>query len=188
MKLLLLLLLHPSRIIHTRDRVHPLVLHLFIAGYLWMCGMAFQFLYPRLLNNIPWLGALRKLNIANWEPAFNMELFLRGAAMAGMALVSFTLVYRCVAILMRRSGRGLYRCYLAGLSTCMPVLTTCSLGFGFYYVADVLGLVPAYGLVTAACLHGIIMKDFCGAPRPVSIYLAPLVLSLQAYACYLLLP
>ena len=188
MKLLLILLLHPSRIIHTRDRVHPFFLNLSVAGYLCMCGMAFQFLYPRLLNNIPWLGALRKLNIANWEPAFNMELFLRGAAMAGMALVSYTLVYWIVSFFVGRSGRGPSRCYLAGLATCMPILTTSSLAFGFYYLDDVLGLVPAYGLVTAACLHGIILKDFCSAPKPLSIYLAPLILSSQAYACFLLLP
>ena len=188
MKQLLILLLHPAYVVHSRGRVFVPFLHLLAAGYLGVCGYSFQFLYPRLLNNVPWLGALRKLDVTTWNPAFDPELFVRGVAMGFALLFSYLVVYSVMGLLGRGKGSVLVSAYLAALSTCVPILVTCALSFGFYYLHDALGLVPGYGVLTAVCLHVIVLKDLYNCNRAFVVYFAPLVFSVQTYSIYLLLP
>ncbi len=186
MKLLLILLVHPTYIFQSSKRVPVLLLNIFVGAYLLLCGMTFQYLYPRVLNEVPFLGFLRKLWLVNWNPGFDMELFFRGAAMG----LVFLIIYFCVFSLSGFVGRGksLMACYVAGVATCIPIGVSCGLAFGLYYLDPALGLAPVYGLLASGFLQAFFMKEVCGFDRSLTIYLSPLVLGLQVYICSLLLP
>jgi hypothetical protein len=77
---------------------------------------------------------------------------------------------------------------VAAVTTCIPVGLTGGLAFGLYYIDEALGLAPAYGLLVSVFLQAFFMKDVCGFSRSLTIYLSPLVLSIQVYLCSLILP
>ncbi|MEX0322125.1 MAG: hypothetical protein AB3N63_08205 [Puniceicoccaceae bacterium] len=186
MKLLLILLVHPTFIFKSSKHVPLLLLNIVVAAYLLLCGMSFQHLYPRLLNEIPYLGSLRKLWMANWNPGFNAELFFRGVAMGLVFLVVYMSVYATAGLAGRGKKVKVY--YVAAVTTCMPIALTCGLAFGFHYIKPVLGMVPVYGLLVSAFLQAFFMKEVCGFNRSLTIYICPVVLGLQLYLCSLLLP
>ncbi|MEX0326200.1 MAG: hypothetical protein AB3N33_08950 [Puniceicoccaceae bacterium] len=188
MKLLLILIFHPSHIVKSRDRVHPLLLHTAVLGYVVAVGYAFQFLFPRLLNQIPWFGFLRLLFPGNWNPGFSEELFLRGSAMAALVFGLYVLVYWLGSFVTPGRAKSPMACYLAGLATCIPILITCGAAIFAQPFHELFALLPAYGLFASTCLHVILLKDLYGFSRPVTIYLAPLVLGTQLCGSYLLLP
>ena len=186
MRLLLILLVHPAHLIKSRERVPTPLIHLMLLGYGAVCGMSFQFLYPRLLNNLPYLGALRKLHLGTWNPGFDLELFLRGSGMAVAILLISVVVYFLAGFLGKR--KSLAVCYLAGMSTCIPLAITCGLAFGFYFIDKSLGLAPVYGLLVSAFLQAFYLRDLFRVNRALTLYSSPLVLSAQVYLCYYLLP
>jgi hypothetical protein len=188
MKLLLILIFHPSHIIKSRDRVHPLLLHLAVLGYIALCAYAFQFLFPRLLNQVPWFGFLRMLFPTNWDPTFNLELFLRGGAMGLLVILTYVLVYWLGSFVTPGRAKSPMACYLAGLATCIPILMTNGIALLAYPLHEFVALLPSYGLLASTGLHVILLKDLYGFSRPVTIYLAPLVLGIQLCGVYLLLP
>lgn len=186
MKLLLILLIHPTNIIKTSKQVPMVLLNIVAAAYLLLCGMTFQYLYPRLLNEVPYLGSLRKLWMANWNPGFDMELFLRGMAMGLVFILAYLAAYASAGLAGR--ARNLRSYYVASVTTCIPIGLTCALAFGFHYLEPVLGLVPVYGLLVSSFLQAFFMKEVCGFNRSLTIYLCPVVLGTQVYICSLLLP
>jgi hypothetical protein len=188
MKLLLILLFHPSHIVKSRDQVHPFLLHLAVLGYIASSAYAFQFLFPRLLNQIPWFGFLRMIYPSNWDPTFNLELCLRGAAMALLVIAMYVLVYFLGSFITPGRTKPPMACYLAGLATCIPVLITNGVALLAYPFHKFFALLPGYGLLMSTCLHVILLKDLYGFSRPLTIYLAPLVLGTQLCGAYLLLP
>jgi hypothetical protein len=188
MKLLLILIFHPSYIVKNRLKVSPFLLHLSVLGFIAACGYAFQYLFPRLLNSVPWLGFLRRLSPANWEPAFNPEFFLRGCAMGLLVIALYVLVYWLGSFVTPGRAKSPMACYLAGLATCVPILLANGAAFAGYPFHKLFALLPGYGLFAATCLHVVLLKDLYGFSRPVAIYLAPLVLGTQLSGAYLLLP
>jgi hypothetical protein len=186
MKLLIILLIHPTYIFESSKRVPLLLLNIVVGAYLLLCGMSFQYLYPRLLNEIPFLGFMRKLWLANWNPGFDMELFLRGAAMGLVFLVVYMAVFAFSGLVGR--GKSLMVYYVAGVTTCIPIGLTCALAIGAHYIEPALGLAPAYGLLVSGFLQAFFMKEVCGFNRSLTIYLSPLFLSIQVYLCSLLMP
>jgi len=188
MRQLLLLLLHPTHIVKGPLRVPVFLIHLAVLGFSGTLGLAFQHLYPRLLNEVPWLGFLRKFSLSNWNPAFDLEYFLRGAGM-GLWIVGIYLISFLPAHLAGRvRGQAFPVCYLAALAAASPLLITSALGFLFFYLHLTLGLFWLYGLVAGACLQATLLRELFRVPRSVVVYLAPLVLAVQAYGCFLLLP
>jgi hypothetical protein len=188
MKLLLILLFHPSHIIKSRQKVHPLLLHLAVLGFIALCAYAFQFLFPRLLNQVPWFGFLRMLFPANWEPSFSPELFIRGSAMGALVIFLYVLVYWLGSYVTPGRAKSPMACYLAGLATCIPILVTNGLALLAYPLHELFALLPGYGLLASTGLHVVLLKDLYGFSRPVAIYLAPLVFATQFCGAYLLLP
>lgn len=188
MKLLLILLFHPSHIIKSRQKVHPLLLFLAVLGFIGLCAYAFQFLFPRLLNQVPWFGFLRMLFPSNWDPAFNLELFLRGGAMAALVIFLYVLVYWLGSYVTPGRAKSPMACSLAGLATCIPILVTSGIALLAYPLHELFALLPGYGLLASTGLHVILLKDLYGLSRPITIYLVPLVLGVQACGAYLLLP
>ncbi|NDV62049.1 hypothetical protein G0Q06_06285 [Puniceicoccales bacterium CK1056] len=188
MKLLLILLFHPTYIVKGRSTVPPILILLSVVAYAALCGLAFQHLYPRLLNNVPWLGGFRKLHPGNWNPAFDTELFIRGASMGMILFGTYWISYSLMSLLTPGRAKPITRCALASLSTCVPVLICCAVGFFFYYLHNALGLLPVYGLFAAICLQVILLRDLFGVSRALVVYLVPSVLTAQLIACTLLLP
>jgi len=188
MKLLLILLFHPSHIVKSRQKVAPLLLHLFVLGYVALCGFAFQFLFPRLLNEVPWFGFLRMLSPANWDPIFNLEYFARGSAMGLLVIGLYILVYWLGSYVTPGRAKSPMACYLAALATCIPILLTCGIAYAAHPLSEWFALLPGYGLLTSTCLHVILLKDLYGFSRPATIYLAPLVFGAQMCGAFLLLP
>ena len=188
MKLLLILLFHPSHIITSRDKVHPLLLHGAVLGFIALCAYAFQFLFPRLLNQVPWFGFLRMFFPATWDPTFNMDLFIRGAAMGLLVISLYVLVYWLGSFVTPGRAKSPMACYLAGLATCIPIVVANTVALLAYPLHELFALLPGYGLLTAMGLHVILLKDLYGISRPITIYLAPLVFGTQICGAYLLLP
>ena len=188
MKLLLILLFHPSHIVKSRQRVSPLLLHAAVLGFIGTCGYAFQFLFPRLLNQIPWFGFLRMLFPGNWNPGFNLDLFLRGSAMGALVIALYVLVYFLGTYVTSGRPKTPMACYLAGLATCIPIFITNIAALGVYRFHEFAALLPGYGILISTCLQVILLKDLYGFSRPITIYLAPLVLAAQLSGVVLLLP
>jgi hypothetical protein len=188
MKLLLILLFHPSHIVKSRNKVHPLLLHVAVLGYIAGCAYAFQFLFPRLLNQIPWFGFLRMMFPANWNPVFSIELFIRGAGMGALVVFMYVLVYWLGSFVTPGKAKSPMACYLAGLATCLPIFLTSVVAFAAYPLNEFFALLPGYGLLISSCLHVILLKDLYGFSRPATIYLAPLVLGTQLCGAFLIMP
>lgn len=186
MKLLLTLLVHPTQILNSSKRVPAALLAIVVVAYLLLCGMSFQHLYPRLLNEIPYLGSLRKLWMANWNPGFDPELFFRGAAMGVVFLVTYLVTYALAGTLGRGKTLNVYM--VAAVATCMPIGLTCGLAFGFHYIEPILGLVPVYGILVSAYLQAFFLKEVSSINRSIVIYISPVILGIQLYVCSLLLP
>lgn len=188
MRNLLLLLVHPTHIAKGRKRVPAPLAHLSAAGFVALAGLAFQYLYPRLLNEVPWLGLLRRMNPANWSPAFDPDLFARGAGMGALLVVSYTGAYWLMGQLTPGRGKPMGVCYLAALATCVPLLITAGAGYGFHYLHLGFGILPAYGLLTSACLNVLLLNDLFRVHRAAIVYLAPATLVFQLCGAYLLMP
>lgn len=188
MRLLLILLFHPTYLVKSSKNVSVFWIHLSVAGFAVMAGTAFQHLYPRLLNRVPWLGFFRKFSPANWNPVFDFDLFIRGAAMAGILLGTYFIGYVLCSPLAAGRERSAKVCYLAALSTGIPFLISCAVGFFFYHLDKSLGLLPVFGLFASTSLLAVLLRDLFGIHRAIIVYLAPTLLSLQLYGCFLLLP
>lgn len=186
MRYLLILLVHPTCAIRSKEAVSTPSLILFSSGYLLVCGLSFSYLFPRLLNRVPWLGFFRKLHPGTWNPQMNTELFLRGAAMGLLVIASFSLVY--LVLLLARRMPFFPSSIVLGYATCIPILITCGCGYLFHYMNPALGLLPVFGLFASTCLHAFFLRDRCGLHRGFVVYLAPLVTVAQLYGCFKLLP
>jgi hypothetical protein len=188
MRQLFLLLLHPTHIVKGPLYVSVLLIQIAVIGFAATLGLTFQHLYPRLLNKVPWLGFLRKFSLANWNPAFDLEYFLRGAGMALWIIGIYLVTYLPAHWAGRIRGQAFPVCYLAALATATPLLITSAIGFLFFYLHLSLGLFWLYGLVAGACLQATLLRELFQVPRALVVYLAPLVLAVQAYGCFRLLP
>jgi hypothetical protein len=186
MRHLLILLVHPVYAIRSREAVPVPALVLFITGYLFVCGISFSYLFPRLLNRVPWLGFFRKLHPGTWNPRMDEELFIRGAAMGLVVIASFSLVY--TSLLLARRVRCFPDGILQAFATCIPILMTCAVGYLFHYVHPSLGLAPVFGLFASTCLQAFFLRDLHGLHRTIVVYLAPAIAVGQVYGCFLLLP
>ena len=188
MRLLLILLFNPAYAAKGRHTVPPVLILASVISFAALCGLAFQHLYPRLLNTVPWMGTLRKLHPGNWNPAFDMDLFLRGSAMGLILYATYMVAYLVLGWATPGRSKPILHCALAALSTCMPVLICCAGGFFLFHLHFLFGLLPVYGLVAAICLQVIHLKDSFGVNRALIVYLVPSVLAVQLLACNSLLP
>ena len=186
MRLLLILLLHPTYLVRSQGPVSIPAMVAFTCGYLAVCGMSFSYLYPRLLNRVPWLGFFRKFNPGTWNPRFDAELFIRGASMGLVVFGSFAILF---TVFLLCTGRRFFpHGILYALGNCIPILITCGVGFLFHHLYADLGLAPAFGLLASSCLQAFFLRDLCGVHRAVVVYLAPVMTAIQIYAIVQLLP
>jgi len=188
MKLVLILLLHPAHVGRYKGPLPWPVLHAFLGMYLIGTGMAFQHLYPRLLNNVPWLGFVRRLHPVNWNPGPDLDLFFRGAGMGLWAFLVSAIVLIVISRLPPRRNLAIGRIYLCALGTISPFLYCCLAGLILYHIHPVLGLLPAYGLLAGLVLHCILLLELLSVQRAALVYLCPAILLAQLYGCLQLMP
>jgi hypothetical protein len=186
MRLLIILLFHPTYLVRSQGPVPLPALGAFIGAYLLVCGMSFSYLFPRLLNKVPWLGFFRKMHPGTWNPRFDPELFIRGALMGSVVIGSFAIIF--TMLLAARGRRAFPQGVLFALGCCIPILITCAVGFLFHYLYPPLGLAPVFGLFASTSLQAFFLRDLCGLHRALVIYLSPTVTVGQLYLCFLLLP
>lgn len=157
------------------------VLALAIAAF----AFAYQFVSPRIGDEIPLVGDLRKFSGAlfgNGPKLFHFGLFLRGIA-TGAVLCGVAAAFSLLAPAVRTIPGALGGAAAAS----SPLLLTSALAVPLYQIKPAFGLLPLLGLLWGAfLLHDRVSRG--GFHRTGAAYLAPLVWLVQLYLLYALLP
>lgn len=157
-------------------------------AYLYLCGYTFQFLYPRMLDEIPWLGTWRRISSIGRVHSFDPELFLRGFGMGLLVWLSLWALYWVLSLLPGSSLRGVWTAQLFALATCLPFGITVLAAWLLYAIHPYWGFLPLYGLFVSACRLSSVLHAIYGLHRFAASWLAPLVFGIQLFGSLRLLP
>lgn len=168
---------------------------LVLLSYLYLCGWAFQYLYPRMLDQIPALGTWRRIASLGLAHGFYPGLFLRGLLMGLVVWASLWGLFGLLALL---PGRGRPRkgksasdaltAPLLALGTCSPFVVTVVSALVCYNWHPYFGFLPLYGLFVSTCRLSSVLHHMYRVERFSAIWLAPLIMLVQLLGSWILLP
>lgn len=187
MKTILSLLANPSIASSGTIAIPIKLIHAITAIYLLLGSFAFQFLYPRLLDNLPMLGVLRKVQFWKNRSFFSPQLFSNGLLICGLILLVVFTVYT-VTDWIKRKKVDVWKSYVVGIATIIPFLAWLVIGMILFPINPYLGLLPLFGLLVVCAVQGGVLRDSYDLGFILSCYLVPVLMGMQCYVFYLARP
>ena len=185
------LLLFPARTAEKGNAPKYITLATMVSMVL-ICAFSFQYIYPRILDELPLLGTIRQATtLMNNAVIFNLPMFLRGLAMAISIFAVGFLVHLLSGRLLRagnKQGWSTSQTLSSSTGSVVPLIYTSILGTFLVDIHYSMGFLPLLGLMAGCCIHYGIQVNQQKIWRNLAIYLAPTVLGGQIYVIILFLP
>jgi len=188
MKSLLFLITNPLGLSTATIAIPQRLIHAFTGAYLILGALSFQYIYPRLLDKLPMLGALRKLAVWKNDSIFNLKFFMHGLLICAVSLLIVIAIYLAFDALKNKKA-NFKKAYLSGVVTSVPFCLGLILGSTLLLpIHHYLGLIPIFGIMATCCIQGALLRESYSANLVVSCYLIPVFIGIQFYALQLLRP
>jgi hypothetical protein len=155
-------------------------------------GLVFQFMIPRLLDQLPMLGGIRKVGkllTFSKDAAFDFGLFFR-FLLGAVLIIACWYVLALIAGFVSRDKA--LRCPVAALrqtaACAVPFTIATLLALPLFFVHYGAGLLPIVALLFCTYIHHLSQVKFYRLTPAVAIYTSPLVWFIQIYCFTLVMP
>ena len=155
-------------------------------------GLVFQYLIPRLLDKIPFLGGIRKVAkfiTFSKDSAFDFELFVRFLLGAVLIIACWYLLALIAGLVSRDKALRSPVAALRQTAACVvPFLIATILALPLFFAHYAAGLLPIVALLFCTYIHHLSQVKFYRLTPAVAIYTSPLVWFIQIYCFTLVMP
>jgi len=155
-------------------------------------GLIYQYMFPRLLDQLPMLGGIRKVGkllTFSKDAAFDFGLFLRFLIGAVLIMACWYLLALIAGLVSRDKA---LRSPLAALRTAaacaVPFTVATLLALPLFFAHYAAGLLPIIVLLFSTYIHHQSQVKYYKLTPAIAIYTSPLVWFIQIYCFTLVMP